>query len=130
MRCGPVSSPTRGIVARRGSRSSAAGYVVPWQPVKSWAIRDVSACGAVVVIAILLYRKILRLWWMYDDPGHLRSFGAATLREVLLPRAGNDPTFTPLLTLSLKGDLAWFGTDARFFYVHQLISLSLFIIAL
>src|SRR5712691_1962490 len=85
------------------------------------------ACAVIVAIALLLYRKVVRLWWMYDDAIHLQILRHATLPQLLTHERG--PLFTPLLMLSLKCDVALFGLDARAFYIHQLISLSALMIA-
>lgn len=32
---------------------------------------DALFCAVLIGMTILVYRKILRLWWMFDDPFHL-----------------------------------------------------------
>ena len=81
------------------------------------------------VIPLILYRKILRLWWTYDDPFHLRRVIAYDSFALFFDRPlwHGIPArvFTPLLLFSMKVDHALFGLDGRAFYIHQLIAFAL-----
>lgn len=87
---------------------------------------DAALALALAAIAFFLYRKILRLWWMDDDPIHLNMLAAFRARDFLFDagfwRGRNIPVFTPLLLLSLALDKALFGLRADGFYAHQLIA--------
>src|ERR1044071_7154113 len=92
-------------------------------------LTDALAAGALFIASLLVYRKILRLWWMYDDP-----FLVNLLRQFSLPqslyardlyRALGRPIFNPLLMFSLKADLLAFGLDTTRLYVHHLIAFAL-----
>ncbi len=76
-----------------------------------------------------IFRKITRLWWMFDDPFHFnilqRVSVLGTLYDKLLYNALGTPLFTPFLMMSLKIDLVVFGDNARSFYIHQLIVVAL-----
>ena len=77
-------------------------------------------------LVVVLFRKVLRLWWMYDDPFQLRMLRDTALGSLLTTKAfyGGAPLFTPLLILSLKLDFLLFGARAPGFYAHQLVSLA------
>src|SRR5712691_3336963 len=62
-------------------------------------VPDGVACAVIVAIALLLYRKVVRLWWMYDDAIHLQILRHATLPQLLTRERG--PLFTPLQMVSL-----------------------------
>ena len=87
---------------------------------------DVALALALAAITFLLYRKIVRLWWMFDDPIQLNMIVAYRARDFLFSsgfwRDRNIPVFTPLLLLSLAADKAMFGLHAEGFYLHQLIA--------
>ncbi len=74
----------------------------------------------------VLFRKVLRLWWMYDDPFQLRMLRETALGSLLTTKEfyGGSSVFTPLLVLSLKLDSVLFGAQAPGFYAHQLASLA------
>ncbi len=76
----------------------------------------------------LLYRRVLDLWFANDDPQVLlHALRHAPWEYAFVPsiwRAGNRFFFTPLLYVSFDLDLALAGLDARFFHVHQLVSLG------
>src|SRR6266699_6890623 len=89
---------------------------------------DAAVCVLLATVSATLYRKIVRLWWMFDDPFHLNILEKAPLvplltQHDLFPRGL--PAFTPLFIYSLTGDLSIFGLNARAFYVHQLIAFAL-----
>lgn len=92
-------------------------------------LSDALAACALFAAALLVYRKILRLWWMYDDPflvNLLRKFLLpATLHSRALYRALGRPIFNPLLMVSLKADLLAFGLDTTRLYIHHLIAFAL-----
>src|ERR1700682_4644321 len=79
--------------------------------------------------AVLLYRKIFRLWWMYDDPFLINILRGvplhATLYDPALYAKLGRPIFNPLLMLSWALALRWFGVDPPALYIHQLVSFAL-----
>jgi hypothetical protein len=95
---------------------------------RKFAPYDAAIAAALAAVSALFYRKVTRLWWMYDDAYLLRL-----LRDVSLPgtlhnaafREQGRPLFNPLLLLSLKLDLLRFGDNARSFYVHQIAAFAL-----
>lgn len=80
----------------------------------------------VAALVAILFRKVLRLWWMYDDPFQLRMLRDSSLASLLTTKDfyGGSSVFTPLLILSLKLDHTLFGLNAPAFYAHQLASLA------
>lgn len=90
---------------------------------------DAAVAAALALLAVLVYRKVLGLWWMYDDAFILNILRRAQLGDVWHDRAiyarFGLPIFNPLLLASLKADLLRFGLDARAFYVHQLVAFAL-----
>lgn len=74
-------------------------------------------------VAVVLYRKAIRLWWTYDDPLHLRlvlTHGWSDL--VAMPR--------PFLLASQTLLLRTFGTEAAMWYAAQIALIVIATIAL
>jgi len=92
-------------------------------------LTDALAAFALFAAALLVYRKILRLWWMYDDPFLVNLLRQFSLPQSLYARdlyhALGRPIFNPLLMFSLKADLLAFGLDTTRLYVHHLIAFAL-----
>jgi hypothetical protein len=90
---------------------------------------DWIASSGVFLAALLLYRKVTRLWWTFDDPLHLNLAGANGFFQLFFGarfwRAYPAHIYAPLQLVSPKLDLTFFGQDARAFYVHQLIAVSI-----
>lgn len=84
----------------------------------------------VPALVLVLFRKVIRLWWMYDDPFQLRMLRDVGLGSLLTTKEfyGGSSVFTPLLILSLKLDHLLFGVQAPGFYAHQLASLVLMLL--
>ena len=87
------------------------------------AIKTAAPLVVVPAVVIVLFRKVLRLWWMYDDPFQLRMLRDASFASLLATKEfyGGSSVFTPLLIASLKLDYALFGMNAAGFYAHQLV---------
>jgi len=101
---------SRGRTADSGSNRSPA---VRWLLSAVWP--------AVIAIAVvLLYRKVLRLWWTWDDAYLLHIAIVRAAREHFfapsLWQGMPQRLFTPLLTASYDSELSLFGFDARRFY--------------
>lgn len=74
-----------------------------------------------VLLNLLLYRKVPRLWWTYDDPNLLRTIVPAGFTEpffngTLWPQQ----LFTPLLMSAFQSELLLFGVEAWRWYAMQL----------
>jgi hypothetical protein len=97
-------------------------------PVPSPAI-DAAVCATLIALAAAVFRKIIRLWWMFDDPflsNILKNSGVVGIfHDSNIYRLIWGPLFNPFLLLSWKLDLMAFGPDARSFYVHQLAAFVL-----
>jgi len=95
---------------------------------------DAAACVLLVVLTFVLYRKILRLWWTWDDAYLLHIAAGYTARDhffgstiwLSMPQQ----LFTPLLTASYDAELTLFGADPHRFYMIHLAELSLTVVAL
>ena len=97
-------------------------------------ILDVAVSVIIAAICAVVYRKITRLWWMWDDPYHLNLFPSTSFGDLFFSRhfwrAYPAQVYTPLQLVSLKADLLAFGLNANAFYLHQLAAVSLGAIAL
>ena len=96
------------------------------------AIRnDAAAVVALAVLVAGLYRKVVSLWWLFDDVFHLH-FLHDHPGFAYLTRSAFDQLpfklFTPLLFVSLDADVQMFGRDPAAFHLHQLIALGLAVI--
>ena len=91
------------------------------------------ACGIAAVVWIL-FHKITRLWWTYDDaylihlavvhPALDHFFGGSLWHS--MPQQ----LYTPLLTASYDAELSLFGADGSRFYAVHLIELMLAAVAI
>jgi hypothetical protein len=99
---------------------------------KRWAEWAIAAALALAVV--LLYRKVLRLWWTWDDAYLLHIAIVRAAREHFfapsLWRSMPQRLFTPLLTASYDSELSLFGFRARPFYAIHLGELALLAVAL
>lgn len=94
---------------------------------------DVAAIVALVLAAVLLYRQVLGLFWIYDTPFHLGLLSRHPAGEFFLSRGPwleEKNVFTPLFFLSLAFDRALGGLDPSFYYLHQLAGLAACALAL
>src|SRR5438132_6306760 len=93
------------------------------------AVIDAAFCATLIALAWFVFRKIVRLWWMFDDPfllNILKTRGVAHIfNDSDIYRFLGTPLFNPFLLLSLRLDLTVFGLDAWSFYVHYLVSFIL-----
>src|SRR5205085_1160169 len=85
------------------------------------------ASGVSVLLALLgtetifLYRKVLRLWWTYDDAETLRINAEVGWRAAFTSgRAWHQQLFTPLLNAAFAAEEHSFGLDAHQWYRAQL----------
>jgi hypothetical protein len=95
---------------------------------------DIVLAVLLALASVLLYRKVTRLWWTYDDAFliHLaiehpaRDHFIGTSLWSTLPQ----PLFTPLLTSSYDAAFSSFGLDPGAFYVCYLILIAVLAAAL
>ncbi len=70
----------------------------------------------------MLYRKAVRLWWIWDDPATLRLVLDRTVWQPFVDGASwPRKMFTPLLTVFFELQTALFDLDAERFYVLHLV---------
>jgi hypothetical protein len=82
---------------------------------------DVFAIAALILLTILLYRKVLRLWLTFDDANLLRTtFDYSFLDVFTNPRVWPQQLFTPLLVATFHAMRRIFGFDPSRFYLLQL----------
>jgi hypothetical protein len=82
--------------------------------------RDVAFCLLLSALCFLLYRKVVRLWWTYDDVYlvHL-AIDHTVADEFFSASVWPQKLFTPLVLAVYEADLSLFGlAPARFFVVH------------
>ena len=88
--------------------------------------RGVADAGVLAIVSALWSRKIVALWWTFDDPFHLNFIAPRSAGQLLFSsetwRAYPAHVFTPLHLLSLRADLYFAGANARGFYLHHLVS--------
>jgi len=84
------------------------------------ATEAVSA-AALVVLNILLYRRVLGLWWTYDDANILRSiFEHPFLAPFIDYHVWPQQLFTPLLHIAFSAQWKLFGFNTAQWYAVQL----------
>ncbi len=86
---------------------------------KRWA--DVAAVAAIVTVHLALYRKVLRLWWTYDDANILRTIFYFPVTDPFTNAAvWPQQLFTPLMVVAFDAQYAAFGLDASRWYAAHL----------
>lgn len=89
---------------------------------------DALAAAILIATVWLLYGKVLRLWWTYDDVFYIHFLLTHSPFSYLFsPRvwqAMPARLLVPLEFLSYQFDLFAFGLRPRLFYAHQLTSLA------
>jgi len=89
------------------------------------AIEVVSA-AVLICLNILLYRKILGLWWTYDDPNILRlMFDYHLIDPFINAHVWPQQLFTPLLFVTFDAEWALFAFDPRLWYATQIAIASI-----
>jgi hypothetical protein len=91
--------------------------------------RTIAAAAALIVIAIVIHYSALSGWWLYDDPQLLIEAIRQPAGDILFNPAEYTHlaahTFTPLLLLSFKLDLAMQDLRPTWFYAHQVVALTI-----
>lgn len=92
----------------RGDRSQA-GWVA-----------DAVAVAVLVLAHLVLYRKVVRLWWVYDDSNLLRFLFETHWTDAWVSRdVWPQQLFTPLMFTAFEAQWALFGIDpSRWYVVH------------
>ena len=85
---------------------------------------DIVATAALVLLDVLLYRKILRLCWTYDDVNVLHTIIDHRFADYFFDRSvWPQQLFTPLLMSVFKLQMSLFGLDiARWYALHLAIA--------
>jgi len=82
---------------------------------------DIVATAVLVLLDVLLYRKILRLWWTYDDASILHTIIDHRVADYFFGRSvWPQQLFTPLLMSVFKMQMSLFGLDTVRWYALQL----------
>ncbi len=83
-----------------------------------------------LAVVIVLYRKVTRLWWTYDDPWNLHvSLVRRWTDAFTMPDIWPQNFFTPLLIASYETMLRFAGMDADHWYRIQLMLLGICAVA-
>jgi len=92
--------------------------------------RDVLACILLVLAVALLYRKVTRLWWTYDDANMLHTALEHSTGEYFHSAAvWPQKLFTPLVMVWYEAMIALFGLAPATWYVPHLVFFALSAIA-
>jgi hypothetical protein len=95
---------------------------------------DALLIAAILVTVALLYHKVTRLWWIWDDTYLLHIVSEHRMLDYFAGgsvwRSMPQQLFTPLLTTSYEAELALFGPNAVAFHIVHLIELAALAIAL
>jgi hypothetical protein len=94
------------------------------QPSADWRRRAhrVAAAALLALLELVLYRKVLRLWWTYDDPNILHIIGSIGLRDPFVSGAvWPQQLFTPLLMTAFQVELLLFDVNTWWWYATQLV---------
>src|SRR5438477_4976144 len=90
---------------------------------------DVAVCVLVIILTCLLYRKVVRLWWTWDDAYLIHIAALHSARDHFFRSAiwlsMPQQLFTPILTAAYDTELTLLGADPRRFYLVHLAELSL-----
>ena len=65
---------------RTSQRQATAEPRIFWRPVRE-SIKSAAPLLLVPALVAVLFRKVLRLWWMYDDPFQLLMLRDSARRE-------------------------------------------------
>ncbi|HZI64278.1 MAG TPA: hypothetical protein VFE44_05825 [Thermoanaerobaculia bacterium] len=89
-------------------------------------LADIAAATGLSLAGYILYRHALRLYWLFDDPFHLRFLLEQRVGDYLLqPGVANQAALSVHLTIFLLShdfDLSVFGLAPAAHYAHQLIT--------
>jgi hypothetical protein len=90
--------------------------------VKKKITAESAAVFVLIAVNVFLYRKIVRLFWIWDDPATLRLVLDRTWWQPFVDGASwPRKMFTPMLTVAFELQTALFGLDVARFYVLHLI---------
>jgi hypothetical protein len=89
---------------------------------------DALLVAAILLTVALLYRKVTRLWWIWDDTYLLHIVSEHRVLDYFVDGSVwlsmPQQLFTPLLTASYDAELSLFGLNPLPFYVVHLIELA------
>ena len=84
-------------------------------------LRDAAAALVLALLNVALYRKVVWLWWTYDDPFNLHAVLTHRLIDPFVNRAiWPQQLFTPLMMTAFSAEAATVGLDARWWYAINL----------
>jgi len=95
---------------------------------------DVLLVAAILLTVALLYRKVTRLWWIWDDTYLLHIVSEHRMLDYFVDGSVwlsmPQQLFTPLLTASYDAELALFGLNPVPFYIVHMAELAALAVAL
>lgn len=87
------------------------------------AAPDAAALLLLPLLNVLLYRKVVRLWWTYDDVNTLHLLFDNRLRDAFTnAKVWPQQLFTPLLMVAFDLQRRMFGLEPARFYVFQIVA--------
>ncbi len=91
--------------------------------------RSLAAILAIAIVSLIIHGNAVRGWWLWDDPSLvIEAIRQPAIKVLFDPSEYShlaSHTFTPLLLLSIKADVALADTRPAFFYAHQIAGLTL-----
>jgi hypothetical protein len=94
---------------------------VSLEPRRRLIATEAVSAAALVVLNILLYRRVLGLWWTYDDANILRSiFEHPFLAPFIDDHVWPQQLFTPLLHIAFSAQWKLFAFDTAHWYAMQM----------
>jgi hypothetical protein len=95
---------------------------------------DALLVAAILLTVALLYHKVTRLWWIWDDTYILHIVSEHRLLDYFVDSSlwlsTPSQLFTPILTTSYEAELALFGPNSVPFYIVHLLELAALAVAL
>src|SRR6266568_971865 len=90
---------------------------------------DAAACALLCAVVWLLYGRVLRLWWTYDDAFLIHIAATRRWWEYFVAsdvwRTMPQRLFTPLLTASYDSELSLFDLHSGRWYVLHLLWIAI-----
>ncbi|HJQ37897.1 MAG TPA: hypothetical protein VKB93_12235 [Thermoanaerobaculia bacterium] len=88
--------------------------------------RTLLVCLLLSAFCFVLYRKVVRLWWTYDDVYLVHiAIDHTVVDEFFNASIWPQKLFTPLVLAVYEGDMALFGLEPSRWFVVHLIALAL-----
>lgn len=85
-------------------------------------MRDLVAVVVIGLLHVVFYRKVIRLWWTFDDVNNLRSvIQFPALAPFVDAHVWPQQLFTPFMLVAAEAEMGMFGFDTVGWYVAQVV---------